>query len=93
MYTKVNYLIYDGAILEETAWCSIPFNEENIGSLYMMLATTLVYFLVPMITVSVLYVRLATGDIDAYYHIIHAKVCSVLHLVTVRMTHKQNKLD
>ena len=57
-YTKVNYLIYDGVELEESSWCSIPFNEENIGSLYLMLASTLVYFLVPMITVSVLYIRL-----------------------------------
>ena len=58
LYTKVNYLVLDGALLEETSWCSIPFNEENIGSLYMMLATTLVYFLVPMITVTFLYIRL-----------------------------------
>ena len=51
-------MIYDGVELEESSWCSIPFNEENIGSLYLMLASTLVYFLVPMITVSVLYIRL-----------------------------------
>ena len=33
-FTKVNYLAYDGSILEESAWCSIPFNKETRGSLY-----------------------------------------------------------
>ena len=52
-----------GIPLEESAWCSIPFNEENIDSLYMMLITTLVYFLVPMFTVSILYIRLVANHL------------------------------
>lgn len=57
MFTKVNYLVYEGENLEQSSWCSIPFNEENIESLYMMLFTTVIYFLVPMFTVLILYIR------------------------------------
>ena len=56
-FTKVNYLEYDGTILEESAWCSIPFNEETSGSLYMMLGSTILYFFAPMIVVTLLYTR------------------------------------
>jgi hypothetical protein len=56
-YTKVNYLIYDGKILEESSWCSIPFNEETSGSLYMMLGSTLMYFFAPLVVVSLIYSR------------------------------------
>ena len=56
-FTKVNYLDYEGRILEESAWCSIPFNEETHGSLYMMLGSTLLYFFAPMFVVTLLYTR------------------------------------
>ena len=54
---QVNYLVYEGRELEESAWCSIPFNEEGIGSMYLMLAATTLYFLVPMVTVTFIYIR------------------------------------
>jgi neuromedin U receptor 1 len=57
LFTKVNYLVYNGKIVEESAWCSIPFNEETTGSLYMMLASTVIYFFVPMVVVTLLYTR------------------------------------
>ena len=57
LFTKVNYLEYDGTILEESAWCSIPFNEETSGSLYIMLGSTLVYFFAPLVIVTALYSR------------------------------------
>ena len=56
-YTKVNYLLYDGKIVEESAWCSIPFTEETSGSLYIMLASTLLYFFAPLVVVSFIYSR------------------------------------
>ena len=56
-FTKVNYLMYKDKILVESAWCSIPFNEESSGSLYMMMTSTVVYFLAPLVTVTVLYLR------------------------------------
>ena len=56
-FTKVNYLTYGGEILKESAWCSIPFNEETSGSLYMMFGSTIIYFFAPMIVVTLLYTR------------------------------------
>ena len=56
-YTKVYYLLYDGKIVEESAWCSIPFTEETRGSLYFMLASTLLYFIAPLVVVSFIYSR------------------------------------
>ena len=56
-FTKVNYLSYQGVMLEESAWCSIPFNEETTGSLYMMLGSTLLYFFAPLVVVTLLYTR------------------------------------
>ena len=58
LFTKVNYLVYKGKIVEESAWCSIPFNEETTGSLYMMLGSTVIYFFVPMVVVTLLYTRI-----------------------------------
>ena len=55
---KVNYLVYNNqTILEQSAWCSIPFNEEPSGSVYMMLTSTMIYFFAPMIIVTMLYTK------------------------------------
>ena len=56
-YTEVNYLVFNNEPLLESAWCSIPFTEDNIGSVYLMLSYTLIYFIIPMITVTILYIR------------------------------------
>ena len=56
-YTEVNYLLFNNEPLLESAWCSIPFTEDNIGSVYLMLSYTLIYFIIPMITVTILYIR------------------------------------
>lgn len=53
----MNYLTYNEVELAQTAWCSIPFNEESHGALYMMLGSTLIYFFAPMIIVSLLYCK------------------------------------
>ena len=47
----------DGQRLEESTWCSIPFNEETRGSLYMTLASTVIYFFIPLCIVSFMYSR------------------------------------
>ena len=54
---QVNYLTYHGVRLEQTAWCSIPFTEESVASLYMMAASTVVYFIFPLIFVATMYIR------------------------------------
>ena len=55
--TQVNYLYFNSEPLEDSAWCSIPFTEENIGSVYLMLSYTTIYFIIPLITVTILYIR------------------------------------
>ena len=57
-YTQVNYLIFNNEPLEESAWCSIPFTEDNIGSVYLMLSYTFIYFIIPMISVTILYIKI-----------------------------------
>ena len=57
LFTKVNYLTYEGRVLEETTWCSIPFNEETSGILYIMLGSTILYFFIPLIIVTFLYLQ------------------------------------
>ena len=56
-WRQVNYLYFNNEPLEESAWCSIPFTEDNIGSVYLMLSYTTIYFIIPMITVTILYIR------------------------------------
>ena len=57
-------MVYEGRELAESAWCSIPFNEEGIGSMYLMLAATTLYFLIPMVTVTFIYIRWGTRTIS-----------------------------
>ena len=64
LFTKVNYLVFNDRIVEESAWCSIPFNEEPSGSLYMMLGSTIIYFIVPMVVVTMLYTRYLCSTIS-----------------------------
>ena len=54
---QVNYLTFHGKKLEQSAWCSIPFTEESVASLYMMAASTIVYFIFPLFFVATMYVR------------------------------------
>ena len=56
-FVQVNFLQYNGKKLAQSSWCSIPFNEETVGSLYMSVATTFVYFVLPSIIVSYMYIR------------------------------------
>ena len=55
--SQVNYLVYDNKTLPQSAWCSIPFNEEPTGSVYMMLASTIIYFFAPLFIVGILYTK------------------------------------
>ena len=57
LFTKVNYLTYNGRIVEESAWCSMAFTEEGMASLYMMLASTVVFYLAPTALLVALYAR------------------------------------
>ena len=54
---QVNYLVFNNQTLVQSAWCSIPFNEQSSGSLYMMLASTIIYFFAPLFIVGILYTK------------------------------------
>ena len=57
LFTKANYLTYNGKIVDESAWCSMAFTEEGLTSLYMMLASTVVFYLAPTALLVALYAR------------------------------------
>ena len=48
VFAKVNDIKYNGHDLLETAWCGMPFHEENINTapLYLIIASTLMYFII-----------------------------------------------
>ena len=60
-YPKVNYLLHPGTgdRLPESAWCAIPFQDMEQAKipLIMMIATTAIFFVVPLVLVATLYCR------------------------------------
>ena len=59
VFAKVNYIQYEGHDLAQSAWCSMPFHEEDLDTtpLYFTIASTFLYFVVPFTIVFVLYLR------------------------------------
>jgi hypothetical protein len=57
LFTKVNYLTYNGKMVEESAWCSLDFTEDSMASLYMMVGSTVVSFLAPLALLAALFTR------------------------------------
>ncbi|GIY64902.1 neuropeptides capa receptor [Caerostris darwini] len=59
-FTKVNYIILeDGEELMESAWCGFPFNDPNKHWETLMLCSTVLFFVVPMVLMTVLYSRIS----------------------------------
>jgi len=60
MFAKVNYIQFEGRDLEQSAWCSMPYNEEAPDNmpLYVTVAATFLYFVVPFTIVLFLYLRI-----------------------------------
>jgi hypothetical protein len=58
-YFQVNYLTneFTQEVLEESAWCAVPWNEDSRTPLYLMIASTVVAFIIPFSLVTVLYYR------------------------------------
>ena len=67
IFAKVNYIKYNGEELVQSAWCSMPFNEEDLDTtpLYFTVASTFLYFVVPFTIVFVLYLRWELVDSKA----------------------------
>ena len=59
--TQVNYLEWNGKVLPEASWCSIPFNESldntTQSSFYMIIFSTVFFFIIPFIIVCCFYAR------------------------------------
>lgn len=60
LFAKVNYIKYKGRDLEQSAWCSMPYNEEAPDNmpLYVTVAATFLYFVIPFTIVLFLYLRI-----------------------------------
>ena len=59
IFAKVNYIQFEGQDLVQSAWCSMPFHEEDINKtpLYFTIASTFLYFVIPFTIVFVLYLQ------------------------------------
>ena len=61
-HVQVNYLEWQGEVLREASWCSIPFNESlddtTQSSFYMIIASTIFFFIIPFIIVCCFYARI-----------------------------------
>lgn len=58
-YTRINYLEYNETRLEESAWCGLPYNEPDRRWEWVMLSSTILFFLIPLTIITVLYYRIA----------------------------------
>ena len=58
---QVNYLKHNDRQLEESAWCSVPFDENDTGALYMTLTCILLFFIIPLFIVIILYAKIAVS--------------------------------
>lgn len=59
LFTRINYLYYDNSPLFESAWCGLPFNEPDRTWESIMLASTIIFFMIPLTLLSLLYYRIA----------------------------------
>ena len=59
IFAKVNFIQLAGKDLHQSAWCSMPFHEKSLDKtpLYFIIASTILYFMVPFTIVFVLYLR------------------------------------
>ena len=59
LYPKVNYLTneYTNQVMENSAWCAVPWNENAKTPFYLMISSTVVAFIIPFSLVTILYYR------------------------------------
>lgn len=57
--TRINYLRYESESVEDSAWCGLPYNEPDKRWELVMLSSTVVFFLIPLLLISCLYYRIA----------------------------------
>lgn len=55
VYTRINYLVVGGQPLLESAWCGLPFNAPNRVWQNFMVMSTVAFFIIPLIVITLLY--------------------------------------
>jgi hypothetical protein len=55
VYTQINYLVLDGKPLPGSAWCGMPFNAPNRVWQNFMVMSTVAFFIIPLIVITLLY--------------------------------------
>lgn len=58
-FTRINYLYIESTPLYESAWCGLPFNEPQRTWETIMLSSTIIFFIIPLMLITLLYYRIA----------------------------------
>ena len=58
-FTRINYLEYENQPLAQSAWCGLPYNEPDKLWELVMLSSTVIFFLIPLVIISFLYYQIA----------------------------------
>ena len=56
--TRINHLEFESELLNDSAWCGLPYNEPDKRWELVMLASTVLFFLIPLVLISCLYFRI-----------------------------------
>lgn len=59
LLTRINYLEYESMPLKQSAWCGLAYNEPDKRWELIMLSSTVAFFLIPLIIISLLYYIIA----------------------------------
>jgi neuromedin U receptor 1 len=55
VFTQINHLYINEQPLEESAWCGLPFNAPNRVWENFMIMSTVAFFIIPLIVITLLY--------------------------------------
>lgn len=55
VFTQINHLVVDNKPLEGSSWCGLPFNAPNRVWEKFMIMSTVAFFIIPLIVISLLY--------------------------------------
>ena len=56
--SQVNYIAFGGVVLEGSAWCSVPYDKQNLESFYMTIIIVIFYFFFALLLVTVLFLKI-----------------------------------
>lgn len=59
VFTRINYLYLNGEPLPDSAWCGLPFNRPDRLWETFMIMSTVTFFIIPLIVISLLYFLIA----------------------------------